>query len=134
MISLEFAIRKMTSLPAQRVGLNERGLLRPGMFADITVFDPAAIIDNATFEEPQQLSTGVGYVLVNGKLVVDQGKVTPALPGRALRGPGYRARRYRITRQTMECGSRSEFSHALPDRDRRRIQRRNKSSALRATG
>ena len=92
-ISLEFAIRKMTSLAAQRVGLNDRGLLKPGMFADITLFDPAAIIDNATFEQPQQLSTGVTYVMVNGQLVVDAGKVTPALPGRALRGPGYRARR-----------------------------------------
>jgi N-acyl-D-amino-acid deacylase len=92
-ISLEFAIRKMTSLAAQRVGLNERGLLKPGMFADITVFDPAAIIDNATFEQPQQLSTGVTHVMVNGQLVVDEGKVTPVLPGRALRGPGYRARR-----------------------------------------
>jgi N-acyl-D-amino-acid deacylase len=92
-ISLEFAIRKMTSLAAQRVGLNDRGLLKPGMFADMTVFDPTAIIDNATFEQPQQLSTGVRYVMVNGQLVVDEGKVTPALPGRALRGPGYRARR-----------------------------------------
>lgn len=91
-ISLEFAIRKMTSLAAQRVGLTDRGLLRPGMFADITVFDPAAIIDNATFEQPQQLSTGVTHVMVNGQLVVDDGKVTAALPGRALRGPAYRAR------------------------------------------
>jgi N-acyl-D-amino-acid deacylase len=92
-ISLEFAIRKMTSLAAQRVGLNDRGLLKPGMFADISVFDPSAIIDNATFEQPQQLSTGVTYVLVNGQPVVDEEKVTSALPGRALRGPGYRARR-----------------------------------------
>ncbi len=92
-ISLEFAIRKMTSLAAQRVGLNDRGLLKPGMIADITVFDPAAIIDNATFEQPQHLSTGVTHVMVNGQLVVDEGKVTSALPGRALRGPGYRARR-----------------------------------------
>jgi N-acyl-D-aspartate/D-glutamate deacylase len=91
-ISLEFAIRKMTSLAAQRVGLNDRGLLKPGMFADITVFDPATIIDNATFEQPQQLSTGVTHVMVNGQLVVDEGKVTAALPGRALRGPAYRAR------------------------------------------
>ncbi len=92
-ISLEFAIRKMTSLAAQRVGLNDRGLLKPGMFADITVFDPAEIIDNATFEQPQQLSTGVTHVMVNGQLVIDEGKVTSALPGRALHGPGYRARR-----------------------------------------
>jgi N-acyl-D-amino-acid deacylase len=91
-ISLEFAIRKMTSLAAQRVGLTERGLLRPGMYADITVFDPNTIIDNSTFEQPQQLATGVSYVFVNGVAVVDEGKVTSALPGRALRGPAYRRR------------------------------------------
>jgi dihydroorotase/N-acyl-D-amino-acid deacylase len=89
-ISLELAIRKMTSLAAQRVGLNDRGLLKPGMYADITVFDPATIIDNATFEQPSQLATGVSFVFVNGVPVVDGGQVTAALPGRALRGPGYR--------------------------------------------
>jgi N-acyl-D-aspartate/D-glutamate deacylase len=92
-ITLEFAIRKMTSLAAQRVGINDRGLLKPGMFADITVFDPATIIDNSTYEQPQQLATGVSYVFVNGVPVVDGGKVTAALPGRALRGPGYRMQR-----------------------------------------
>ena len=89
-IPLEFAIRKMTSLAAQRVGLNDRGLLKPGMYADLTVFDPATIIDRATFEQPSQLATGVSYVFVNGVPVVDAGRVTAALPGRALRGPGYR--------------------------------------------
>jgi dihydroorotase/N-acyl-D-amino-acid deacylase len=89
-ISLEFAIRKMTSLAAQRVGLAERGLLRPGMYADITVFDPVTILDLATFEQPSQISTGISYVFVNGTAVIDGGQVTPALPGRALRGPGYR--------------------------------------------
>lgn len=91
-ISLEFAIRKMTSLAAQRVGIEDRGLLKPGMFADITVFDPTTIIDNATYENPSQTATGVSYVLVNGVPVVDGGQVTNALPGRALRGPGYRPR------------------------------------------
>ena len=91
-ISLEFAIRKMTSLAAQRVGLAERGLLRPGMYADITVFDPATIIDNATFEDPQQLSSGVIHVFVNGIAVMEDGRPTGALPGRALRGPAYRTR------------------------------------------
>jgi N-acyl-D-amino-acid deacylase len=89
-ITLEFAIRKMTSLAAQRVGLTERGLLRPGMYADITVFDPATIIDNSTYEQPQQLATGVTYVFVNGVAVLDEGKPTSALPGKALRGPAYR--------------------------------------------
>src|SRR5438874_5351078 len=88
-ISLEFAIRKMTSLAAQRVGINDRGLLKPGMFADITVFDPNTIIDNATYENPSQIATGVSYVLVNGVAVIDEGQTTNALPGRALRGPGY---------------------------------------------
>jgi dihydroorotase/N-acyl-D-amino-acid deacylase len=89
-ISLELAIRKMTSLAAQRVGVNDRGLLKPGMYADITVFDPATIVDNATFEQPSQLATGVSYVFVNGVPVIDGGQVTAALPGRALRGPGHR--------------------------------------------
>src|SRR3954469_25305987 len=89
-ITLEFAVRKMTSLAAQRVGINDRGLLKPGMFADITVFDPNTIIDNSTYENPSQLATGVNYVFVNGVAVMDGGKVTAALPGRALRGPGWR--------------------------------------------
>jgi N-acyl-D-amino-acid deacylase len=92
-ISLEFAIRKMTSLAAQRVGISNRGLLKPGMYADITVFDPNTIIDRSTYENPAQLATGVSYVLVNGVPVVDNGQVTAALPGRALRGPGYASKR-----------------------------------------
>ena len=89
-ITLEFAIRKMTSLAAQRVGIEDRGLLKPGMYADITVFDPNTIIDNSTFENPSQIATGVNYVFVNGVAVLDGGRVTSALPGRALRGPAYR--------------------------------------------
>lgn len=89
-ITLEFAIRKMTSLAAQRVGIEDRGLLKPGMFADITVFDPNTIIDNATYENPSQVASGVTYVFVNGVAVVNNGQVTAALPGRALRGPGYK--------------------------------------------
>ena len=91
-ITLEFAIRKMTSLAAQRVGLTDRGLLRPGMYADITVFDPNTIIDNSTFEQPQQLATGVTHVFVNGVAVLTDGNPTGALPGKALRGSGYRKR------------------------------------------
>jgi N-acyl-D-amino-acid deacylase len=92
-ITLEFAIRKMTSLAAQRVGIDDRGLLKQGMFADITVFDPTTIIDRSTYEQPSQIATGVSYVFVNGVAVVDGGQVTKALPGRALRGPGYKSRR-----------------------------------------
>lgn len=87
-IPLEMAIRKMTSLAATRVGLLDRGLLRPGMYADVVVFDPATIIDRATYERPRVESAGVSYVFVNGVAVVDGGRVTGALPGRALRGPG----------------------------------------------
>src|SRR5687768_1916249 len=88
-LTLEDAIRKMTSLAAQRVGLGDRGMLRAGMYADITIFDPTTIIDRATYEEPSQTSTGVSYVFVNGVPVIDNGRLTRALPGRALRGPAY---------------------------------------------
>ena len=89
LMPLEYAVRKMTSLAAQRVGLSERGLIRPGMFADITVFDPATVIDRATFENPHQPSAGIEYVLVNGQIVLRKGQLTSARPGRGLRGPGY---------------------------------------------
>jgi len=79
----------MTGMPAQRVGLHDRGLLRAGSFADITIFDPKTVIDRATFEMPNQHPVGIEYVIVNGELEVDKGKRTPALAGRALRGPGY---------------------------------------------
>ena len=90
LLSLETAIHKSTGAPAARVGLRDRGLLREGMFADITVFDANKIIDQATFEMPNQYPIGVDYVLVNGKLSVDKGQRTPALAGRVLRGPGYK--------------------------------------------
>ena len=86
---LEFAVRKMTSLAAQRVGLRDRGLLAPGMAADITIFDPNTVADRATFERPHQPSVGFAYVFVNGEKVLDHGKLTAARPGRGLRGPGY---------------------------------------------
>lgn len=92
LLRLEEAIRKMTSLAAQRVGLHDRGLLVPGFYADIVVFDFEKIRDLATFENPQQYSTGVEYVLVNGQLVLDRGRMTGELPGRVLRGPGWRRR------------------------------------------
>ncbi|HUK20621.1 MAG TPA: D-aminoacylase [Gemmatimonadales bacterium] len=86
---LEFAVRKMTSLAAQRVGLTDRGLVRPGMFADLTIFDPGTVADRATFDRPHQASAGITYVFVNGELVLRRGVLTDARPGRALRGPGY---------------------------------------------
>ena len=86
---LEFAVHKMTALAAQRVGLADRGLLKAGLAADITVFDAATVADKATFEQPHQPSVGFAYVFVNGQKVLDHGKLTAARPGRGLRGPGY---------------------------------------------
>jgi N-acyl-D-aspartate/D-glutamate deacylase len=90
LLTLEEAIRKMTSRPAARVGLADRGLLRPGMAADVTIFDPASIRDVATFEDPNHYSIGVRHVFVNGRPVVLNGAITSERPGRPLRGPGYR--------------------------------------------
>ena len=87
LLPLEEAVRKMTSFPAQRAGLTDRGLLRPGMAADIVVFDPARITDRATYKNPHQHSEGVVHVLVNGELVLRAGALTGARPGRVLRGP-----------------------------------------------
>ena len=91
-LSLESAIQKMTGGPAARVGLRDRGLLREGMFADVTVFDPATVIDRATFESPNQYPLGIEYVLVNGQVSVDKGQRTGVLGGKVLRGPGSRSR------------------------------------------
>jgi dihydroorotase/N-acyl-D-amino-acid deacylase len=89
LLTLEQAIHKMTGMPATRVGLRQRGYLRPGMFADLTIFDPQRVSDRATFETPNQHPEGISYVIVNGRLEVDEGKRTAALAGRVLRGPGY---------------------------------------------
>jgi dihydroorotase/N-acyl-D-amino-acid deacylase len=88
-LTLEDAIRKFSALPSQRLRLEGRGLLRAGMWADVVIFDPATIRDLATFDKPNQLSQGMAYVLVNGVPVIDQGKMTGALPGKVLRGSGY---------------------------------------------
>lgn len=88
-LSLEEAVRKMTSAVARRLSIQDRGLLQEGLHADIAVFDPQTIIDHATYEQPHQLSTGVRYVFVNGVAVVRDGKHTGALPGQIVRGPGY---------------------------------------------
>ena len=86
--TLEDAVRKMTWSTAQILGLRDRGMVKEGMFADLVIFDPATVIDNATFEKPHQLSTGIRDVFVNGQGVWRDGKLTGARPGRALRGPG----------------------------------------------
>jgi N-acyl-D-amino-acid deacylase len=88
-LSLEDAIRKFTALPAQRMRLTDRGVLKRGLWADLVVFDPASITDRSTFSEPNQLATGMRWVLVNGVPVIADGKMTGAKPGQVLRGPGY---------------------------------------------
>ncbi len=88
-LTLEDAIRKFSALPAQRLRLGDRGVLKLGLAADIVVFDPATIRDLATYEDPNQLSVGMRFVLVNGVPVIAEGRMTGALPGKVLRGPGY---------------------------------------------
>ncbi len=90
-LGLEEAIRKMTSLPAARTRLRDRGLLRAGMAADVVAFDPETVRERATYADPLRYSEGIPYVAVNGQLVVDDGRITSARPGCALRGPGYEA-------------------------------------------
>ena len=87
-LTLEEAIRKFSALPAQRMRLTDRGVLKAGMWADVVIFDPATVRDVATFENPNRLSEGMQYVLVNGVPVIDEGKMTGALPGKVLRGAG----------------------------------------------
>ncbi len=89
LLRLEEAIRKMTSFAAQAAGLKDRGLVKPGFAADLAVFDPKTVRDRATFEKPNQYSEGFRYVVVNGVLVIDDGKLTGKTPGVPLRGPGY---------------------------------------------
>jgi N-acyl-D-amino-acid deacylase len=88
LISLEDAIRKMTSLPAQTFNLRDRGLLREGYAADIVIFDDATIGDRATYDQPHQYAAGISFVIVNGQAVLANGEMTKARPGIALRGPG----------------------------------------------
>lgn len=90
-LTLPDAVRKMTSLPAAIMGLQDRGLLRPGMAADLTIFDPKTITDRATFEDPSQYPAGIPYVIVNGVVVIDQGQHSGAKPGRVLYGRGRRS-------------------------------------------
>jgi N-acyl-D-amino-acid deacylase len=90
LLTLEDAIRKFTSLPAQRMRIGDRGVLKVGLWADLVVFDPETIRDRATFAKPHQLAEGMQWVLVNGVPVIAEGKATGALPGKVLRGPGFR--------------------------------------------
>ena len=91
-LTLEDALRRMTSLSAQRLGLRDRGLLREGYWADVVVFDPNRVSDKATFTNPKLYPDGINYVLVNGRIVIDRGRHTGERPGMVLRGAGYRAK------------------------------------------
>ena len=87
-LKLEDAVRKMTSLNAAKLGIRDRGLLRPGDFADVTVFDPERVIDKSTYTAPFAYNEGIEYVIVNGQVVLERGKHTGAMPGKAIRrGP-----------------------------------------------
>jgi N-acyl-D-amino-acid deacylase len=92
LLSLEEAIRKMTSLPASRMRLADRGIVRPGMAADLVAFDPDTIKERSTYADPSHYSEGIPFVTVNGVLVVDAGKITSARPGKILYGPGHKAK------------------------------------------
>jgi len=81
LLSTEEAVRKMTSANAAKIAIYDRGLLRPGLAADVTIFDPARIVDRATFEQPHQYAEGVEYVIVNGAIVLERGRHTGARPG-----------------------------------------------------
>jgi dihydroorotase/N-acyl-D-amino-acid deacylase len=89
LLTLEEGVRKMTSLPAWRLGLQDRGVLRQGMKADLALFDPARVRDKATFDQPHQYAEGFAMVVVNGQVIFEQGAMTPARPGRILYGPAY---------------------------------------------
>ncbi|HIN14041.1 MAG TPA: D-aminoacylase, partial [Dehalococcoidia bacterium] len=88
LVSLEEAVRKMTTLPAERLKLERRGRLAPGQFADVVVFDPSSVRDRATFESPHEYSEGIHHVLVNGSVVVNNGVPTGIRPGRVIRSSG----------------------------------------------
>ena len=89
LLTLEEAVRKMTSLAASRAGFTDRGVIKVGMKADLAVFDPAKVRDRSTYEDPHHFSEGVSHVLVNGTSVLRDGKMTGALPGRVLRNSAY---------------------------------------------
>jgi len=89
-LTLEEAVRKMSAFPAQRMGLHDRGVIRPGMAADLAVFDAARVRDLATFAEPHQYAEGISLVVVNGEIVLENGRVTDARSGRVLYGPARR--------------------------------------------
>jgi hypothetical protein len=110
LIPLEEAVRKLSGLPATNLGLSGAGFLKPGMFADVVVFDPATIADRATYKEPHQYAVGMRHVFVNGVQVLKDGEHTGALPGRAVYGPG------RVTPHARSAGDGSDGRSPYPPR------------------
>jgi N-acyl-D-amino-acid deacylase len=92
LIPLKEAIRKLAALPAQNLKLQKSGMVKVGYYADVLIFDSTKIQDHATFQQPRQYATGMDDVFVNGKQVLDEGKFTNILPGRFVKGPGYKAK------------------------------------------
>ena len=89
-VTLHEAVTKMTSMNADKIGIKDRGRLKEGVFADVTIFDQDRVIDRATFENPHQFPVGIEYVIVNGQVTIDKGQHTGALAGRVIYGPGKR--------------------------------------------
>ncbi len=108
-IPLAQAVHKMTGLPARNLGIRRRGLLQPGYFADVVVFDPAAVSDRATFDAPHQFATGIRDVLVNGRFLLRDGEPTGETPGQVVRGPGYWRKPER--RSTVKVGAAAHNTH-----------------------
>ncbi len=111
-IPLESAIRRLTSLPAENLKIDHRGSLKPDYFADIVIFDPAAIQDHATFEKPHQYATGVLHVFVNGVQVLKDGEHTDARPGQVVRGPGWKAKP--TPRPLLQAHAHNDYEHTHP--------------------
>jgi N-acyl-D-aspartate/D-glutamate deacylase len=89
-VTLHDAVKKMTSMNADKIGIKDRGRLKEGVFADVTIFDQDRVIDRATFENPHQFPVGIEYVIVNGQVTIDKGRHTGAVAGRVIYGPGKR--------------------------------------------
>jgi N-acyl-D-amino-acid deacylase len=109
-IPLQEAVRRLTSLPAENLRLDKRGLLKPGYFADIVVFDPRTIRDHSTYEKPHQFSTGVQHVFVNGVAVLSNGEHTGATPGRVLRPLPVKPKQHSQLLPKLSCGFLCSFS------------------------
>jgi N-acyl-D-amino-acid deacylase len=91
-LTLSEAVKKMTSMNAAKINITDRGIVKVGNWADVTVFDPATVADKADYVNPHQYPVGIPYVVVNGEVVLDNGKHTNAMPGKVIRGPGYTRR------------------------------------------